>query len=455
MATTVAVSGDSIINRRVSRCEEPDFLELAELFRGADLGFTHLETNLLDYGDPGVYPAAEAGGTWMRSPPHVAEELRWAGFDMVSHASNHALDYGIGGLEATWAALDAADVSHAGTGRDLADARLPTYREVPGARVALVSMTTSCTTAMRAGEARRDMQGRPGVNPLAYRYAAGPDYIERVTDLAREAGWWITPEGDEWVFNPPGLHNTVTRVTEAEQPGLRRVLDGDDRTGNLQAVAEGDRQADVTIAHVHTHAWKADGELKDPPAFLQSFARDCLDVGADLVVCQGSHTPLRGIERHGDGVIFYDPGDLFSMAGTTERLPAAFFDRYGDGLEDPAGATPGEGLAARGLPPKGERDDEATDDSAYGGRTVNPPGGYYTGDVLGLVVPVCTITDDGAVERVELHPGTLRDSPTLYDGVPVGADGERARAILEHVDELSTPFGTDVSIEDDVGYVAG
>ncbi len=94
MRTTLAVSGDAILNRQVSVWEAERFRSLVEQFRAADVGFTHLEMNLLDYNDPNVYPAAEAGGTWMRAPPAVAAELAWAGIDTVSHASNNALDYG-------------------------------------------------------------------------------------------------------------------------------------------------------------------------------------------------------------------------------------------------------------------------------------------------------------------------------------------------------------------------
>ncbi len=109
----------------------------------------------------------------------------------------------------------------------------------------------------------------------------------------------------------------VYRFHTGEEPGVRPVLAEDDRAGNLQSVREADRQADRTIAHVHTHAWKTDSSMTDSPAFLPPFARECIDAGADVVVCQGSDTPLRGIETYGDGVIFYDPGGLFIMSDTT------------------------------------------------------------------------------------------------------------------------------------------
>ena len=121
---TVAITGDAIINRRISVSRDEGFLSLVRVIREADIGYTHLETLVHDYDGPEIYPAAEAGWTWMRSPHFVPEELKWAGFDIVSHASNHSLDYSYGGLYSTWKALDEAGLPYAGI-YDNADLHLP------------------------------------------------------------------------------------------------------------------------------------------------------------------------------------------------------------------------------------------------------------------------------------------------------------------------------------------
>ena len=61
---------------------------LIKVIHEADVAYTHLETVIHDYDGPEVYPAAESGWTWLRSPRFVAYELKWAGFDMVSHVGN-------------------------------------------------------------------------------------------------------------------------------------------------------------------------------------------------------------------------------------------------------------------------------------------------------------------------------------------------------------------------------
>ena len=72
---TLALTGDANITRRLSVYEEPDFLELIYLIRGADAAFTNLEVLFHDYVP---YPAHQSGGTWTRGEPILAKELVWA-----------------------------------------------------------------------------------------------------------------------------------------------------------------------------------------------------------------------------------------------------------------------------------------------------------------------------------------------------------------------------------------
>ena len=72
----MALTGDSIITRRLSVYQEPEFLDMIELLRGADLAFTNLEMLFHDY-EP--YPMHQSGGTYMRAEPALVDELVWAG----------------------------------------------------------------------------------------------------------------------------------------------------------------------------------------------------------------------------------------------------------------------------------------------------------------------------------------------------------------------------------------
>lgn len=436
----VAVSGDWIINRRVSTVDNVGFRSLIDRFRDADVALAHFESIITEYDAPNVYPAAEAGGTWMRSPPYVADELAWAGLDLVSHASNHALDYGYGGLRETLESLDAAGIRHAGTGRTLGDARAPTYLDTPHGRVALISATTSFPPWTRAGDARRDMRGRPGVNPLRYHHQVDPATLETLRDLAIQMNRWVVRNDNEWVFHDPGVHNSITRVVEGSaEEGVRAVVHDWDREGNLAAIRDAAHQADFVIMHLHTHEWDPDGDLSNPPRFVEKFARDCIDAGADLFLGQGSHSPLRGVEVYEDRPIFYDPGDFFLMSETVERLPAEYYYNFEPDLDvHPMEATPADGFNARA---------ELFTDAE------NPPGGYHTGSISATTVPVCSFDGDG-LTRIELYPGVWPEDPPMGEfGVPTRARDEEAREIIENVAALSESYGTAVNFTDGIGVV--
>jgi poly-gamma-glutamate synthesis protein (capsule biosynthesis protein) len=113
---TMALTGDSIITRKLSVYEEPEFLQMIELLRTADVAFTNLEMLFHNY-EP--YPMAESGGTWMRADPMLARDLAWAGIDMVSRANNHSGDYGTLGLQLTPKHVDDEGLEHAALGTSL------------------------------------------------------------------------------------------------------------------------------------------------------------------------------------------------------------------------------------------------------------------------------------------------------------------------------------------------
>src|SRR6202007_1730218 len=111
-----------------------------------------------DEGLPGI-----TRGTYMQTPPELLADLKWFGINMVCTANNHSFDYGEGGLLATLRHLDAAGIVHAGSGRNLAEARMPGYLDVRGGRVAILAATATFRPWNRAGAQRADVPGRPGI----------------------------------------------------------------------------------------------------------------------------------------------------------------------------------------------------------------------------------------------------------------------------------------------------
>ena len=94
-----------------------------------------------------------SGGTYMTTEPHLLEDRKWLGVNLVSCANNHASDYGEEGILATISYLDAAGIPHAGTGRNLREARSPAYLDTPRGRVALIAATYTFELGADSGRA--------------------------------------------------------------------------------------------------------------------------------------------------------------------------------------------------------------------------------------------------------------------------------------------------------------
>src|SRR5262252_5923355 len=119
-----ALTGDSIIERRLSVYEEPAYLRMFDRIRSADAAFTNFEMLVHNFEFPG---APVSGGTYMGAPAWVLDELKWAGFRLFGVANNHAFDFGTDGLLSNLRNLRQAGVVYAGAGENLARARAPGY----------------------------------------------------------------------------------------------------------------------------------------------------------------------------------------------------------------------------------------------------------------------------------------------------------------------------------------
>ncbi len=440
---TLAATGDAIITRRMLSAEgvSAPFDELLALLRDADATVTNFEVLAHDYEG---YPSTTCGGTYMRAPPIVLDELAGMGCDLFSAATNHAVDYGPGGIERTLDAFAERDLPVAGLGRNLYEARRPAYLDTPAGRVALVSACTSITPGSRAGEQTPAMGGRPGVNPLSVEtiYQLPDRYREQLQELSEAVGF--AAQKQSWLdrglyYNHDWdqeeyLHfgDMKFDVTDGEG-GISYRTNEADQTAVCEWITEAAATADWVVASVHSHQG-VDGKQNttETPQFLREFAHAAVDAGADAVIGTGPHV-LRGVELY-DGVpICYSLGNFILQDETVDRLPPENYRRYG--LDEYT--KPSQAFEARNHDANGDR----TSDRA------NP-------ECWITVVPVCTFdADDGSVE-VELHPVTLQQEQSRPQcGTPVLATGADATDILDRVADRSKPFGAAIERTDGVGLV--
>jgi len=103
--------------------------ELAE----ADLAIGNLESALGSSGHP------VSKGYTFRTPPAAAKSLALAGFDLLSLANNHAMDFGPSTLLQAIELLGEQGIAVIGAGADDASAHRPVVREVNGLRLAFLA----------------------------------------------------------------------------------------------------------------------------------------------------------------------------------------------------------------------------------------------------------------------------------------------------------------------------
>jgi len=441
---SIAVAGDCMLTRRLRVFDEPAFLALAKIFRDCDAGTANLESVVRhwDEGTPGI-----TQGTFMTTPPELLEDIKWFGINIVACANNHAFDYGEGGLMATIRHLDAAGIAHAGSGANLAEARMPGYLDTRGGRVAILSTTATFRTWNRAGAQRPDLRGRPGINPFGFKntYTVDGEAFKQLRRISRELGFEqqrarkrqhffseseVGAESDDAV--------TLLSETFVRGNGFKVASEGDaaDIADNLRWIKEARRQADWVIFHFHSHEYghaslvsaKAQSELSEPSDFVRAFARAAIDAGVDIFIGHGSHTPL-GIEFYKGKPIFYSVGNLIMENETLPFFPSVAYERFGLGTD----ATPADFLDAR---------------------TGNGKKGHVAhADYWQNFAATCHYRA-GKLAEIRIHPldqGFGR--PRGQRGRPVLANGDLAAKIIERVDTLSRPYGVNVKNHDGIGIV--
>ncbi len=421
MTTTlrIALTGDSIIQRRLHSRADPLLAPLFDLIRGCDVGFTNVEVLANDYcGDP----ALESGGSHFGAPSWVLDELSEAGFGLFATATNHSLDYGVAGMLLSLAALESRGLIHAGTGRNLEDARRVAYHTHPSGTVAMVACASTFAKGQEASAQRPDMPGRPGLNPLHVdtMHEVTLEHLAVLREIAdrlgleerrRERiklGFAFEPEPGVLPFGPMNFR-------AADRVALRMTAKPQDVAEIARWVNEGQSFADLVLVSLHGHE---QGTTKEEPAeFMPAFAHAMIEAGADLVVCHGPHL-LRGIEIHRDKPIFYSLGNFIGQNELVSRLPADSYERF---RADPA-ATPGAVYAKR------------TDNDRIG----FPADRRY----WETVVPICSFAGR-RLTGIELLPVSLGLGEARHlRGRPRLAVGTAADDIITRLAALSAPFGT-------------
>lgn len=411
-----AAVGDLIYLRPMLATIEKQSPDMLRLLRGADISFGNFETTALDLNTFKGSPQAESGGTWMLADPAVPADVAKMGIDIVSHANNHATDWGVEGMAETLDLLDAAHLTHAGTGRSMTAARSPAYHDSPFGRVGLISATTSFTPMSPAADPLGKVPGRGGANTIRSTEIGLVSDADLAT-IARLAG---TKPGTPVRMKGREYRATATPATPMK---IEYDLNAKDVAANLLAVRQAKQNGNFVVFSLHNHE---PGNASQIIAnFAQPLAHQAIDAGADVYVGHGPHQ-LRGIEIYKGKPIFYSLGNFAMMNNSLDDLPADMYDQFG--------ITPGTVTAPELL-------------QARGAKEFGDPNLYET------VIAVSQFRD-GKLSEIRLHPVDLGVNATgAGRGVPHMADAATGARILERLQRLSQPYGTQIAIERGVGVI--
>ncbi len=417
----VALAGDSIIERRLSVYDDPEYLRMIQRIRSADAAFTNFEMLIHDFEYPG---APVSGGTYMGAPAWVLDELKWAGFRMFGIANNHSFDFGTEGLLSNLRHMEQAGVVYAGAGENLARARAPGYLDTKKGRVALIACASTFSILSPAGPQRADMKGRPGLNPLRFRTTYSVDASTLAT--LRELSGTGTGRGGT---NPQrDLRFLGATFRAGEKPGVTTEPDPKDMKEIAAEVRDARRQADWVIVSIHCHeGMPRDREI--PAEFEVAFAHAMIDAGADVFVGHGPHV-LRGIEIYKGKPILYSVGNFVFDNDLVRFQPQESYDQYN-------------------LP------DTATPADFYDARSANDTRSFPADwEEWESVEAEAVFNPKRELQEIDLYPiGLGFGQSRTHRGLPRPADEELGTKILNRVAKLSKSFGTQIAIEGGKGVV--
>jgi poly-gamma-glutamate capsule biosynthesis protein CapA/YwtB (metallophosphatase superfamily) len=419
--------GDMLIQRRLPG-EYDGFSEVSKYINKGDVRFFNLETTL-HRGD--CFASQFSGGSWLRMEPKVLEDARKFGFNILTFANNHTMDYSYEGLIKTLDAVNEYGFPNAGVGKNLGEAAAPAYLDTLNGRVALISVVSSFEPSAMAGEQSRRVPGRPGVNGLRYKekYYITEEYMEIIKkiaeetaingrkDISRSEGY--SPPLPEGSFYLKDIHFEVgeetKRVTTVNETDMQRVE---------KAIYEAELQADYIIISVHSH--EIQGVKKETPDdFLKEFAHRCIDKGANAIIGHGPHL-LRPIEIYKQRPIFYSLGDFVLHNENIPFAPEDFFEKY-------------------------ELNSDATMRELFEKRSNNFTRGLQTKrEMFEAIIPHWEM-EDGILKKLEFLPIELNFGlPRSRNGWPRPA---KDLGFVERLKEMSKPYGTEIRIENGIGKV--
>lgn len=247
--------GDVQIDR-----EKPEtiFNHVADVLRSADIAYANCEQALSDKGYPNPIQSAHHDSRALNA-------FLSAGFDVVSLANNHVLDWDREALIDTFVRLKAAGLPYVGAGYNITEARQPVILERKGTKVGFLAYSN--------------------VNLPGYEATANK------SGTAQIRVWTVYDKVDY----QPGT-----------KPRIVTIPHKDDMKAMIEDIKKLKAQVDVVVLCMH---WGMHIVPRVIPDYCFDIGHTAIDVGADLILGTHPHI-LKGVEMYKGKAIFFSTGDF-------------------------------------------------------------------------------------------------------------------------------------------------
>lgn len=206
-----------------SRGYEHSFADVRSELAKGDINLANLES-----------PIATGGNEFsnkqfrFRAEPAVAKAVRAAGFNLVTLANNHSMDFGAEALAETLQHLNSAGIAWVGAGVNLDEARKMALYTIKGKKIAFLGYSLTQPLEFFAGKAR------PGTTP-GYEKLVAAD----VASARRQADyvivsfhWGREASGTVQAYQRNAAHNAIDAGADAVIGHHPHVLQGIERYKN-------------------------------------------------------------------------------------------------------------------------------------------------------------------------------------------------------------------------------
>ena len=256
---TIAAVGDIRIYR-----DKPEtaLAHVRDVFKQADIAFCQSESSYSDKGSKGSSGPRGASPVDLRGYPTFAS----IGFDVVSMASNHTMDWGQDALLDCIDRLRRDGIKVIGAGKNIAEARQPVIVDCQGTRIAFLGYCSVAPKGYYAAHARA------GVAPMRAIAHFEPLEEDQPGTPAKSMTW------------------PLQRDLDALVQDIKRVRS----------------EVDIVAVSLHWGVHQIRGLIAD---YQPVVAHAAIDAGADIIIGHHPHI-LKGIEVYRGKVILYSIGDF-------------------------------------------------------------------------------------------------------------------------------------------------